>query len=119
MLNGDQMLIGYACVSATHQNLDRQLAMLKAEGCGRIFKRKLSGREGVRRPKLDKAIEALGTGDVLVLAGWDRATRSMLDGITKSSNAWQREAQPSRRSTGSGWISPRRSVEASWPSCHP
>ena len=75
------MLIGYARVSATHQNLDRQLAMLKAEGCGRIFKEKLSGREGVRRPQLDKAIEALGTGDVLVLAEWDRVTRSMLDGI--------------------------------------
>ena len=71
------MLIGYARVSATHQNLDRQLAMLKAEGCGRIFKEKLSGREGVRRPQLDKAIEALGTGDVLVLAEWDRVTRSM------------------------------------------
>jgi DNA invertase Pin-like site-specific DNA recombinase len=75
------MLIGYARVSATHQNLDRQLAMLKAEGCGRIFKEKLSGREGVRHPQLDKAIEALGTGDVLVLAEWDRVTRSMLDGI--------------------------------------
>jgi DNA invertase Pin-like site-specific DNA recombinase len=75
------MLIGYARVSATHQNLDRQLAMLKAEGCARIFKEKLSGREGVRRPQLDKAIEALGTGDVLVLAEWDRVTRSMLDGI--------------------------------------
>jgi DNA invertase Pin-like site-specific DNA recombinase len=78
------MLIGYARVSAIHQNLDRQLAMLKAEGCGRIFKEKLSGREGVRRPQLDKAIEALGTGDILVLAEWDRVTRSMLDGI------WQR-----------------------------
>src|SRR5215831_6508049 len=72
------MLVGYARVSATHQNLDRQLAMLKAEGCGRIFKEKLSGREGVRRPQLDKA---LGTGDILVLAEWDRVTRSMLDGI--------------------------------------
>jgi DNA invertase Pin-like site-specific DNA recombinase len=29
----------------------------------------------------NKAIDALGTGDVLVLAEWDRATRSMLDGV--------------------------------------
>jgi DNA invertase Pin-like site-specific DNA recombinase len=29
----------------------------------------------------ERAIEALGKGDVLVLAEWDRATRSMLDGI--------------------------------------
>jgi DNA invertase Pin-like site-specific DNA recombinase len=55
--------------------------MLKAEGCGRIFKQKLSGREGVRRPQLGKAIEVLGTGDVLVLAEWDRVSRSMPDGI--------------------------------------
>src|SRR5262245_66091528 len=33
------------------------------------------------RPQLEKAIAALGTGDVLVLPEWDRATRSMLDGI--------------------------------------
>ena len=75
------MLIGYARVSATHQNLDRQLALLKAEGCKRVFREKLSGREGVKRPELEKAAEALGPGDVLVLAEWDRATRSMLDGI--------------------------------------
>src|SRR5262245_14329635 len=75
------MLIAYARVSAPYQNLERQLAMLKAEGCGRIFKGKLSGREGVRRPQLDEAVAALGTGDVLVLAEWDRVTTSMLDGI--------------------------------------
>src|SRR6476660_8694794 len=73
------MRIGYARVSATHQNLDRQLAMLKAAGCKRVFKEKQSGREGVRRLQL--AIEALGPNDVLILAEWDRATRSMLDGI--------------------------------------
>lgn len=28
-----------------------------------------------------RAIDALGTGDVLIVAEWDRATRSMLDGI--------------------------------------
>ena len=33
------------------------------------------------RPQLEKAIDALGTGDVLLVAEWDRATRSMLDGV--------------------------------------
>ena len=75
------MLVGYARVSANHQNLDRQLAVLKAEGCKRVFKEKESGREGVQRPELERAIEVLGQGDVLVLAEWDRATRSMMDGI--------------------------------------
>ena len=75
------MLIGYARVSAPHQNLDRQLSLLKAAGCKRVFREKLSGRQGMKRPELEKAIEALGPDDVLVLAEWDRATRSMLDGI--------------------------------------
>jgi DNA invertase Pin-like site-specific DNA recombinase len=75
------MLVGYARVSAIHQNLDRQLALLRVAGCKRVFKEKESGREGVRRPELERAIEALGPGDVLVLAEWDRATRSMMDGI--------------------------------------
>ena len=38
----------------------------------------------MRRPQLDKAIEALVTSDVLVLAEWGRVTRSMLDGIKSS-----------------------------------
>jgi DNA invertase Pin-like site-specific DNA recombinase len=76
-----EMQVGYARVSAPHQNLDRQLSLLKAAGCKRVFREKLSGRQGMKRPELEKAIEALGPGDVLVLAEWDRATRSMLDGI--------------------------------------
>ena len=75
------MLVGYARVSTGQQNLDRQLAALKRAGCRQIFKEKQSGREGLRRLQLEKAIEALGSGDILVLAEWDRATRSMLDGI--------------------------------------
>jgi len=47
----------------------------------RLGKEKETGREGVRRPELEKAIQVLGPGDVLVLAEWDRATRSMMDGI--------------------------------------
>jgi DNA invertase Pin-like site-specific DNA recombinase len=75
------MLIGYARVSTIHQNLDRQLGALRAAGCATIFAEKASGRDVSSRPKLAKAIDALGTGDVLVLAEWDRATRSMADGI--------------------------------------
>ena len=33
------------------------------------------------RPELERAINGLGTGYVLVLAEWDRCTRSMIDGI--------------------------------------
>ena len=50
------MLVGYARVSATHQNLDRQLALLKAEGCNRVFREKLSGRECFARSALRNGI---------------------------------------------------------------
>jgi DNA invertase Pin-like site-specific DNA recombinase len=73
--------IGYARVSALHQNLDRQIAALRAEQCDRIFREKASGKSTKGRPELEKAIDALGTGDVLGVAEWDRATRSMLDGV--------------------------------------
>ena len=73
--------IGYARVSSVGQNLDRQLGALVAEGCDRIFQEKASGKSIKNRPELEKAISALGTGDVLVLAEWDRCTRSMIDGV--------------------------------------
>jgi DNA invertase Pin-like site-specific DNA recombinase len=74
--------IGYARVSTTHQNLDRQIAALRTEQCDEIFREKASGKSTKGRPQLEKAIDALGTGDVLVLAEWDRCTRSMLDGVS-------------------------------------
>jgi hypothetical protein len=63
-------------VSANHQNLDRQIALLKRAGCKKIFRVKQSGREGIKRPQLDKAINTLSRGDVLIVAEWDRTTRS-------------------------------------------
>lgn len=75
------MKIGYARVSTPNQNLDRQVAALRTAGCDQIFREKASGKAIRSRPQLEKAIDALGTGDVLVVAEWDRATRSMMDGI--------------------------------------
>lgn len=72
---------GYARVSTYTQNLDRQLGALRAERCDEIFREKASGKAMKGRPQLEKAIDALGTGDILVVAEWDRATRSMLDGV--------------------------------------
>src|SRR6478752_4643285 len=73
--------IGYARVSPGSQNLDRQIGALRAERCHEIFREKASGRAIKGRPQLEKAIDALGKGDVLVVAEWDRATRSMIDGV--------------------------------------
>src|SRR5262245_19365967 len=73
--------IGYARVSSLSQDLDRQIAALRTEGCDHIFREKASGKSLNGRPQLEKAIDHLGVGDILVVAEWDRATRSMTDGI--------------------------------------
>lgn len=74
---GAKMLIGYARVSTKNQNLDRQLGALRAARCKQTFSEKATGKTVKGRPELEKAIDALGAGDVLVLAEWDRATRSI------------------------------------------
>ena len=79
--------IGYARVSSHDQNLDRQIAALRAEDCAKIYREKASGKDMRNRPQLAKAIDALPTKDVLVLADWDRATRSLMDGIARCSIA--------------------------------
>ncbi|MGJ8596909.1 recombinase family protein [Sulfitobacter sp.] len=53
-------------------------AAVKAD---RIFHEVASGRTIKDRPQLERAIEALGAGVVLVIAEWDWATRSMMEGI--------------------------------------
>lgn len=73
--------IGYARVSTKGQNLDRQIGALRAENCDKIFQEKATAKTVKGRPELEKAIDHLGTGDVFVIAEWDRATRSMMDGI--------------------------------------
>ncbi len=76
------MQIGYARVSTQGQNLDRQIGALNAEQVDRIFREKATGKTIRGRPQLEKAIDALGTGDVFIIAEWDRATRSMMDGVS-------------------------------------
>ena len=74
-------LIGYARISTAGQDLARQLRALKAERCATIFTDTATVKSLEGRPELGRAIAALAPGDVLVLAEWDRATRSMWDGL--------------------------------------
>ena len=76
------MLIGYVRVSSLGQSLDRQIGALNTIKADNIFREVASGRTVKGRPQLERAIDALGAGDVLVIAEWDRATRSMMDGIS-------------------------------------
>ena len=73
--------IGYARVSTESQDLTRQLRLLKRAGCDPVFSDKASGKSMAGRPALADALAELDEGDELVIAEWDRATRSMWDGL--------------------------------------
>ena len=59
----------------------RQTKALKRLGCAVIYSDKASGKSMAGRPELARALDDLDTGDELVIAEWDRATRSMWDGL--------------------------------------
>jgi DNA invertase Pin-like site-specific DNA recombinase len=71
-------IFGYARVSSTGQSLDAQLAELNAASCERVFQEKVSGKNR-DRPQLERALEALGEGDVLIITRLDRLARSSRD----------------------------------------
>jgi hypothetical protein len=74
-------LIGYARTSRRNQNLDRQISALTAEGCQRIYRDQLSGKDA-DRPGLTKALDHLLEGDTLVVTELSRLGRSLQDLIT-------------------------------------
>ncbi|WP_454875473.1 recombinase family protein [Paraburkholderia xenovorans] len=71
-------LIGYARVSTRDQDLTAQEAQLRAAGCGRIFAEKITGTRRAR-PQLDRMLDHLRAGDVIVVTRLDRLARSILD----------------------------------------
>src|SRR5262245_34916298 len=68
---------GYARVSTTGQTVATQKALLLAAGVERIFSEKVSG-VAARRPELERALDQLEAGDVLVVTKLDRLARSTL-----------------------------------------
>lgn len=71
-------LIGYARVSTDGQTLDAQHASLKAAGVDKVYAEKVSGAKPHRR-QLQRAMEALEPGDVLLVTRLDRLARSTRD----------------------------------------
>lgn len=72
---------GYARVSTDGQTLEAQEAALQAAGCVKVFAEKVSGAALMRhqRKALDRAVDALGKDDILVVTRLDRLARSTRD----------------------------------------
>lgn len=72
------MLIGYARVSTTGQNLESQIEHLQGEGCGTVFQEKLTGVDR-RRPQLEKMLSSIQPVDTVLVTSLDRLARSTND----------------------------------------
>ena len=75
------MLIGYARVSTDDQDTVAQMAALKAAGCERIFREKASGGRW-DRPQLQRLLDQLRKGGVVVVWKLDRLSRALRDVLT-------------------------------------
>ena len=67
--------IGYARVSSTGQDLDLQLAALKAAGCDVIRSEKVSGTSTAGRDELRTLLDFIRAGDTLMVTRIDRLAR--------------------------------------------
>ena len=76
-----QMLIGYARVSSSDLETAAQVAALKAAKCERIYREQASGGRW-NRPELQRLLDQLRRGDVLVVWKLDRLSRSLRDVLT-------------------------------------
>ena len=75
------LILGYARVSTTGQDLDAQLAALSAAGVGanRVFTDKLSGSAKTTRPGLAAMLDYARPGDTVVVTAIDRLGRSVAE----------------------------------------
>ena len=72
------MIYGYARVSTEAQDLTASTAQLKAAGCQKIFREKISGTTA-DRPQLKKLMAALAHSDVVIIPTVDRLSRDTTD----------------------------------------
>lgn len=84
--------IGYARVSSIDQDLDIQIAKLKAEGCEIVRSEKISGGSREGRVELETVIQFLRPGDELMVARLDRLGRDTRDVLNLIHECEQRQA---------------------------
>ena len=70
-----EIVVGYARVSGSDQDLTRQIESLKAYGCERIYSDKATGKN-FNRPQYNSMKEVLREGDTLVVHEFDRLGRN-------------------------------------------
>ncbi|WP_345242475.1 recombinase family protein [Pontibacillus salipaludis] len=73
------MKIGYARVSTVGQDLESQEALLKAEGCEKVYVEKVTGTSTAPRKALADMIENVRPGDTVYVVKIDRLARSIID----------------------------------------
>jgi DNA invertase Pin-like site-specific DNA recombinase len=74
----ENMIYGYARVSTAAQDERGQVKQLKAAGCGKIFREKITGTTA-DRPQLGKLMKRLAPGDVVITSAVDRLSRDTTD----------------------------------------
>ncbi|MBJ2135537.1 recombinase family protein [Paraglaciecola chathamensis] len=70
-------IIGFARVSAVHQDLSSQISQLTEVGCEEIFSGKQSGAKEENQKKLDEMINYIRKGDMVYVTRLDRLGRSL------------------------------------------
>jgi len=77
------MIFGYARVSTMEQSLNRQLNALKLDGAEEIIQEKITGTKA-DRPELNRLLNILRKGDVVLITDLTRLSRSTKDALTKN-----------------------------------
>src|ERR1700737_2873973 len=72
------MIYGYSRVSTDAQDLTSQLAQLKAAGCEKVFREKITGTTA-DRPQLGKLMKRLAPGDVVITPAVYQLSRDTTD----------------------------------------
>jgi DNA invertase Pin-like site-specific DNA recombinase len=72
-------VVGYARVSSVGQSLAVQEEALRAAGCEKVFAEKRTGSTQAGREELERALDYVREGDVLMVTRIDRLARSVLD----------------------------------------
>src|ERR1700722_12125981 len=77
-MQNETMIYGYARVSTATQDESGQVRQLKAAGCRKIFREKITGTTA-DWPQLAKLMKALAPGDVVITPAVDRLSRDTAD----------------------------------------